>query len=52
MAVVLLIAFVKVDLVGRYFMELRSAPGQLRLVFDTWVTATFVVVLALYLASG
>jgi hypothetical protein len=51
MATVLLIAFAKVDLVGRYFMELRAAPLLLRFVFDAWVAATFVVVLALYLGS-
>jgi hypothetical protein len=51
MAIVLLIAFAKVHLVGRHFMELRAAPLRLRLLFDAWVAATFVVVLALYLAS-
>jgi caa(3)-type oxidase subunit IV len=51
MTIVLLIAFAKVHLVGWHFMELRGAPLRLRLVFDAWVAATFVVVLALYLAS-
>lgn len=43
------IAFVKIYLVGWYFMELRFAPRALRLICSGWVviarTATLVLVL-------
>src|ERR1700757_5417306 len=39
MAIVLLIAFVRVDLVGRYFMKLRGAPWRPRIVFDAAAAA-------------
>ncbi|TAM69765.1 cytochrome C oxidase subunit IV family protein [Mycobacterium sp.] len=45
---VLLIAFVKVDLVGRYFMELQHAPRRLALLFNGWTVITCAVVIALY----
>ena len=35
-ALVLVIAFVKVRCIGRYFMDLRSAPTRLRLLFTLW----------------
>jgi caa(3)-type oxidase subunit IV len=35
--IVLLVAGIKVRLVGLYFMELKSAPHYLRSVFETYV---------------
>jgi apolipoprotein N-acyltransferase len=37
---VLVIAFVKVRYIGLYFMELRSAPRRLRLLFTLWTVLT------------
>ncbi|MET0829795.1 MAG: cytochrome C oxidase subunit IV family protein [Microbacterium sp.] len=34
---VIAVAFVKMWLVGRYFMELREAPALLRRLFDCWI---------------
>jgi Prokaryotic Cytochrome C oxidase subunit IV len=48
---VLVIAFVKVRLVGLYFMELRSAPIPLRLLFEGWVVVTCSVLIGLYLSG-
>lgn len=47
-SVVIAIAFLKIYLVGRYFMELRFAPAGLRLSFNCWTLATCVLVIALY----
>jgi hypothetical protein len=49
-AIVLGVAFLKVDLVGRYFMELREAPLLLRTLFDAWVVGVFVILMAIYLS--
>lgn len=49
--VVLVVAFVKVRLVGLYFMELRSAPVPLRLLFEGWVVVTCSVLIGLYLSG-
>ncbi|HTK66474.1 MAG TPA: cytochrome C oxidase subunit IV family protein [Pseudonocardia sp.] len=46
---VIVIAFIKVHLVGRHFMELREAPRALVLWFDGWVVAVCAVVAGLYL---
>ena len=48
---VLIIAFTKVGLVGRYFMELRTAPAALSLLFTGWLVVTATVIIALYLAK-
>jgi hypothetical protein len=45
------VAFVKVRLVGLYFMELRAAPLALRVVFEGWVVATGGVLVGLYLSG-
>jgi hypothetical protein len=45
---VLLIAFLKVRLIGLEFMELRAAPLPLRLVFEAWVGAACIGLIALY----
>jgi hypothetical protein len=49
-AAVVAIAFWKVRLVGLYFMELRTAPVPLRVVFEGWVVVTGGVLIALSLA--
>jgi Prokaryotic Cytochrome C oxidase subunit IV len=46
---ILVIAFFKVHLVGRYFMELRHAPVALLAVFEAWTVLVAVVLLSLYL---
>jgi hypothetical protein len=46
---VILIAFIKVDLVGRYFMELHRAPRRLALLFHGWSLTTATVVIGIYL---
>ncbi|MUL65875.1 hypothetical protein BOO86_15475 [Mycobacterium sp. CBMA 234] len=46
---VILIAFIKVDLVGRYFMELNHAPQRLALLFHSWSVITACTVIGIYL---
>ena len=48
--VILALTFTKIDLVGRYFMELRDAPPALRRAFDAWAIGTFTICSAFYLA--
>jgi len=48
---VLVIAFVKVRLIGLEFMELRTAPLPLRLGFESWVLLVCMALLALYWLS-
>jgi hypothetical protein len=48
--VVVAVAFVKVWLVGRYFMELRHAPPVLRRLFDAYVVVVPVVLAVVLLA--
>lgn len=43
------IAFVKLWLVGEYFMELRWAPIALRAAFGAYTMVTFTAVLAIFL---
>lgn len=45
----LAIAFVKLRFVGLYFMELRTAPGPLRFIFEGYVAGVFLVLAGLYL---
>lgn len=47
--VILLIAFVKVRFVGRYFMELRHAPRGLAAVFDAWIVVVAAALIGLFL---
>ncbi|WP_250282539.1 MULTISPECIES: cytochrome C oxidase subunit IV family protein [unclassified Frankia] len=49
---VIVVAFFKVYLVGRYFMELREAPRVLRLLFTGWAVVVCAVLVAMYLAAG
>ena len=49
---VLAIAFAKIWLIVRYFMEVRFAPRRLRIVMDVWVVCVFAAITALYMMSG
>ena len=49
---VIAVAFLKVFLVGHYFMELRTAPLPLRLAFTTWVGVIGTVLVVMYLSSS
>ncbi|MCW3016513.1 MAG: hypothetical protein JWO02_3605 [Solirubrobacterales bacterium] len=48
---VLVVAFVKVRLVGLHFMELRDAPVPLRLVFEGYVAVVCLTLVGLYLGA-
>jgi hypothetical protein len=48
---VLIVAFVKVRLVGLYFMELRSAPLPLRLLFEGYCFVVCAALVGLYLSG-
>jgi hypothetical protein len=48
-AVILVVAVVKVRLVGTYFMELRHAPAVLRSLFNLYCLVLLGVLLGLYL---
>lgn len=48
---VLTIAFLKVRLIGRYFMELRTSPRLLRGLFDLYCVSVLTVLLAMYLTA-
>ena len=45
---VIVIAFVKIWIVGRNFMELRRAPLLLMITFDLWTSVVAAVMLALF----
>lgn len=45
---VLLVAFFKVAVVGKHFMELRHAPLPLRTIFNVWCALVCAVLIALY----
>jgi Prokaryotic Cytochrome C oxidase subunit IV len=45
---VLIIAFIKVRLIGLEFMELRLAPSTLRRLFEGWVIAACASLLFIY----
>ncbi|MGO4169212.1 cytochrome C oxidase subunit IV family protein [Novosphingobium aerophilum] len=48
--VILIVAFAKVTLVGREFMELRHAPKYLLWPFQIWVAVLGVALVVLFLA--
>ena len=50
--VVIVVAFVKVRLVGAYFMELRGAPRILRVLFNGWSTVVPAILIGIYLIAG
>ena len=45
----LILAFFKVSVVGRYFMELRFAPRALTLIFQGWAVFVCAVLIGIYL---
>jgi caa(3)-type oxidase subunit IV len=47
--IILLIAFIKVRLIGLYFMELREAPTVLRGLFEAYCIIVCTVVIAVFL---
>ena len=47
--IILLIAFIKVRLVGMYFMELREAPDVLRGLFEAYCAIVCTVVVSVFL---
>ena len=47
--VILVVAFVKVRLIGLYFMELRTAPVVLRLLLEAYVLVACCALIGLYL---
>lgn len=50
-ALLFIVAFVKVWLIGRYFMDLRSAAAPLRLLFDGWVLIVGTALTVVYLVG-
>jgi hypothetical protein len=50
--IIAVVAFVKVHLVGMYFMELRHAPRVLKFSFSAWTVLTCAIVVGLYLAAS
>ncbi len=49
MAVILVVAFVKVWLVTRYFMDMRHSPTWLKVIVYGWTILTGGVVIGLYI---
>jgi caa(3)-type oxidase subunit IV len=47
--IILLIAFIKVRLVGMYFMELREAPTVLRGLFEAYCLIVCALLLAVFI---
>jgi hypothetical protein len=50
--IVLIVAFVRVRIVGLYFMEIRRAPLALRVSFDAWCVVVCAGVVGIYLVAG
>jgi Prokaryotic Cytochrome C oxidase subunit IV len=48
-SVALVLGFIKSRLIIRYFMEVRTAPGWLKLATDAWLVVLFVAVFVIYL---
>lgn len=46
------IAMLKISLIGNYFMDLRVAPRQLRLMFEGYVISVFVALVSVELLVG
>jgi heme/copper-type cytochrome/quinol oxidase subunit 4 len=47
--IILLIAFIKVRLVGMYFMELREAPNVLRGLFEAYCVIVCTLLLGIFI---
>ena len=50
-SVVLILAFLKIQLVGAWFMELEHAPVRLVLTFSAWVVLTCTALITIYVAA-
>jgi cytochrome c oxidase subunit IV len=48
---VILLAFIKGRIIIRYFMEVRTAPGWLKLATDAWLTVLWAAVLVIYCST-
>lgn len=48
---VIVVAFIKVRFVGLYFMELRSAPIQLRLIFEGYCLVVCTALVVMFLVA-
>ena len=46
--IVLIVAGIKVRMVGLEFMELRQAPISVRIGFEVWVVTVFAAIIVLY----
>lgn len=51
-ALIFVVSFMKIDLVGRWFMELRDAPAVLRGLFDAWCILVCFVLVGFLAAAG
>ncbi|GAY22200.1 hypothetical protein SFOMI_2755 [Sphingobium fuliginis] len=51
-AIVIVVAFIKVRIVGLEYMELRNAPLPLRLFFELWVAVILATILFVSLSQG
>jgi len=51
-AAVFVVVFIKVRLIGLYFMELRDAPLPLRLLFEGYCLIVCTTLLVMYLTAG
>lgn len=51
MSVAFVVAFLKIQVIGSQFMELRTAPPALRAAFGAWCAGTCTVVITLFLTA-
>jgi Prokaryotic Cytochrome C oxidase subunit IV len=49
---ILSIAFAKIRIIGQEFMELRTAPRALKIIFDLWVVGVWSMLIGLYFLFG
>ena len=50
-AVVLLVAVIKARAIVQYYMEIKFAPWQLKMLFEAWVAVSFGVILGFWYFS-
>ena len=50
--IVILVAFIKVRFVGLHFMELRTAPPALRVIFEAYSLVVCATLIVMYLVIG
>ncbi|MGV0735049.1 cytochrome C oxidase subunit IV family protein [Mycobacterium syngnathidarum] len=51
-AVLLVVAFIKIHFIGRYFMDLKTAPAWLRRLFDWHCVALCLLLVNVYILVG